>query len=362
MFLYKKLVQKFLFCIDAEQAHHQAINFLKYSPILPVQNVQDPRLHVNLAGLKLPNPIGMAAGFDKDGEVFAPLFKLGFGSVEVGTTTPRPQAGNPKPRLFREPQFKAVVNRMGFNNQGHGAMEARIAGRDKTAGILGINIGANKDSEDFVADYILGIERFYDIADYITMNISSPNTPGLRNLQGAEALELLLSKCLAVKDQMAKKTGIEKPAFLKIAPDLNEEELSEIAGVIMASSLDGVIISNTTLSRQGIKGSKLADEAGGLSGKPLFERSTIVLAKMRQLLGDDFPIIGVGGITDVDSAWQKLEAGANALQVYSGMVFEGPNMAVELNKGIAKRLTQEQISSISALTNRNTEFWASRPL
>ena len=262
-----------LFTLDPETAHGLSISALKSGLVPGCRADRDPRLAVTVAGLTFPNPVGMAAGYDKNAEVPNELIRLGFGFAEIGTLTPKPQQGNPKPRIFRLVKDHAVINRLGFNNHGHDAAHARISGR-RMQGLLGVNIGANKDSDDRVGDYVAGISRFADVADYFTVNISSPNTPGLRNLQTREALSDLLGRVLAERDQKSKRI----PVFLKIAPDLTEPDLDDIAAECLAHRLDGVIVSNTTLSRTGLSADPKTREAGGLSGRPVFERSTIVLA------------------------------------------------------------------------------------
>lgn len=358
MGLLNALGRKALFMLDAESAHCLTIDVLK-SGLLPSRGaVRDDRLKVSLAGIAFPNPVGLAAGFDKNAEVPDAILKLGFGFTEVGTLTPRAQAGNPKPRVFRVEDQWGVINRLGFNNEGHEAAIKRLETRENRDGILGINIGANKDSEDFVADYEKGIEVFAHLASYFTVNISSPNTPGLRNLQGGEALKVLLERVFEVLGRQK----YQPPIFLKLAPDLNESEMDEIAEVINASALSAVMISNTTLSRNAIAGHKRAEEAGGLSGSPLFERSTIVLAKFRQRLRDDLPIIGIGGVKDGATAWDKLEAGASLVQLYSCMVYAGPNIARTICNGLLERIESEGLSNLSGVTGRKRDEWASRPL
>ena len=304
-------------------------------------------------------PLGMAAGFDKNGEVTNALFALGFGFTEVGTVTPRPQSGNPRPRIFRLIKDKVVINRLGFNNQGYDSVLANLVA-SKQEGIVGVNIGANKDSENFVDDYISGIKKFWRVARYFTANISSPNTPGLRNLQSGEALLELLQRITATRDELAAASGRQIPMFLKIAPDLDESSLDEIADSLNATSMDGLIISNTTIARPFLHTN--LEQSGGLSGLPLFEASTIILAKMRQRMGRNFPIIGVGGIDSVESAWEKLEAGADLLQLYTGMVFQGPGLAKTICSGMASRLAASSFENISSLSSSKSEQWANKPL
>lgn len=362
MSLFGKLARSALFTLDPESAHNVSISALSLGLAPLCRRVRDPRLVCELAGISFPNPVGMAAGYDKNGVAADAVLALGFGYCEVGTVTPRPQEGNPKPRIFRLDRHGAVINRLGFNNEGHGAVFNRLQKRFGRRGIVGVNIGANKDSQDFIGDYELGIERFWPVANYFTANISSPNTPGLRDLQTGEALRQLLARVLDKRDAMAADSGRARPVFLKIAPDLDQQQMKEIAGEISNSTLDGLIVSNTTISRDHVASDPHKSEAGGLSGRPLFERSTIILARMRQLLGKDFPIVGIGGIDSVETAWSKLEAGANLLQLYTGMVYQGPCIASRINKGLLQRLQAEKLDHISQISGRASEDWAAREL
>lgn len=350
-----------LFLLDPETAHGASIAALK-SGLLPSAHLPpDPRLRVSVAGLEFPNPVGLAAGYDKNAEVPGEILRLGFGFTEIGTVTPRPQEGNPKPRIFRLTKDKGVINRLGFNNEGHEAALARLLAT-KVQGIVGVNIGANKDSEDRIADYVLGIRRFYDVARYFTANISSPNTPGLRDLQARESLSTLLAAVLAARDEEAARSGTKVPVFLKIAPDLTEEGMDDIAAEALAHPLDGLIVSNTTLSRTGLREEALARETGGLSGKPLFSRSTTVLAKMRKRVGAHLPIIGVGGVSSAKTALEKIRAGADLVQLYSCMVYSGPGLAAEIVKGLSAEMERLQVSSIAELRDTSLDAWASQPL
>lgn len=358
MKLFDTIARKALFTLDAETAHGLTIEALKTGMVPCRGAVRNRRLKVSLAGLDFDNPVGLAAGFDKNGEVPDAMLKLGFGFTEVGTITPRPQTGNPKPRVFRLIEDKGIINRLGFNNEGHQAALARLQARKSRGGIVGINIGANKDSEDFVADYEKGIETFSHLASYFTVNISSPNTPGLRNLQGADALRVLLDRVFSTHARQANKP----PVFLKLAPDLEESEIEEIAEVINQSALSGVMVSNTTLSRKTVAGRKNAAETGGLSGSPVFERSTIILAKFRQRVRADIPLIGIGGVKDGKTAWAKLEAGASLVQLYSCMVYEGPNIARNICQGLVGRMEAEGLQSLESVTARKTDEWANRSL
>ncbi|MBL4890623.1 MAG: quinone-dependent dihydroorotate dehydrogenase [Rhizobiaceae bacterium] len=362
MSLFKRILRPALFHLDAEQAHKLSLLALKRGLTPPIMQTNDQRLAVNLFGLNFPNPVGLAAGYDKNAEVPEAILRLGFGFTEVGSLTPHPQSGNPKPRVFRLPEDNGVINRMGFNNDGHAAAVARLEARKARGGIIGVNIGANKDSDDFIADYELGLEKFWQVADYFTANISSPNTPGLRDLQAKDSLAELLKRLADKRNTLVDATKISRPLLLKIAPDLNENLMDDIAHVVTSQPLDGLIISNTTLARNNLKNIKYSDEAGGLSGRPLFEKSTIILAQMRQRIGKDLPIIGVGGIDSAASAIQKLEAGANLIQLYSGMVFQGPDLAAKINAGIVTHMNRENISHVSQLTGTSTGKWTSKKL
>ena len=342
-----------LLAMDPERAHRATILALK-AGMVPKNSIPDaPELRTELVGLDLSNPIGMAAGFDKNAEVHGPLGDIGFGLTEVGTLTPRPQIGNPKPRLFRLMQANGVVNRMGFNNEGHDAAVKRLE-QTQSKAITGVNIGANKDSEDFVADYVLGVKRFADLADYLTINISSPNTPGLRGLQSPDQLKRLLLECLATRARQSAYV----PIFLKIAPDLDETALDHIAKIVTNTDLDGLIVSNTTISRNAVEGVLHADEVGGLSGAPLFDLSTIRLAQMRQRVGPDMAIIGVGGIHSAASAIAKMEAGANAIQLYTALVFGGMELLDEIKTGLLRTLRRKKLKSVSQLVGTKIDQWA----
>ncbi len=346
-----------LFLFDPETAHGLSIAALKSGLLPACRLAPDPRLAQTVAGLSFPNPLGMAAGFDKNAEVPEALLRLGFGFTEVGTITPKPQAGNPKPRIFRLEADKAVINRLGFNNAGKAAARDNLA-RRRRRGIVGVNIGANKDSADRIGDYVEGIRAFYGVARYFTANISSPNTPGLRDLQARASLAELLSAVLAARADEAQKSGRRVPVFLKIAPDLTPEGMDDIAAEALAHDLDGLIVSNTTLSREGLKDRAQAGEAGGLSGAPLFEKSTSVLAGMRKRVGPALPIIGVGGISSAETALEKIRAGADLVQLYSCMVYEGPGLAGRIIRGLSQLLDRERVASIREVRDSRTDYWA----
>jgi dihydroorotate dehydrogenase len=347
------LTRDSLLKMDPEIAHGATIAALRLG-LAPRQDTPDaPELKTSLAGLELSNPVGMAAGFDKNGEVPRQLAQMGFGLVEIGTVTPRPQNGNPKPRLFRVGAAEGVINRMGFNNDGCDEVYRRLNGV-RVPAALGVNIGANKDTADFITDYAKGVARFARIADYLTVNISSPNTPGLRDLQHETALQRLLHAVLTVRG----KSPVRVPVFLKIAPDLDQTELDAIAKTIADTDLDGLIVSNTTINRDAVAGMENADEKGGLSGKPLFGLATTRLAQMRQRT--NLPIIGVGGIDSPQSALEKFEAGANAIQLYSALVFGGLDLLDRIKRGLAAAVRSAGKNNISELVGIRTDDWARR--
>ncbi|TAJ69076.1 MAG: quinone-dependent dihydroorotate dehydrogenase [Phenylobacterium sp.] len=335
------LATRALRCLDPEDAHTAALAGLKLG-LGPRAPADDPILATELAGLKLPNPVGLAPGFDKNAEVFGPMLRAGFGFVECGTVTPKPQAGNPRPRLFRLAEDRAVINRMGFNNEGLEPYAARLARRGR--GVVGANIGANKDSEDRLADYTACLRRLWGLASYVTINISSPNTPGLRALQTKAALDDLLGRLMATADSLPQ--GVAAPMFLKVAPDLEDGEVEAIAETVAAHGLAGVIVSNTTVSRPPLK-SPHRDEAGGLSGAPLFQLSTGVLSRFRQAAAGRFVLVGAGGIASGADAYAKLRAGASAVQLYSALAYEGPGLVVRIKRELAERLRADGFASVA---------------
>jgi dihydroorotate dehydrogenase len=323
------LLLSILMRMDAEEAHRLALVALGMLPLARAK--PEPALAVEAFGLRFPNPIGIAAGFDKNGVAVDPLLGLGFGFVEVGSVTPRPQQGNARPRLFRLVDDHAVINRLGFNNEGHAAVLARLAAR-KGGGVVGVNVGANKESADRAADYVAGIAAFAGVASYFTLNVSSPNTPGLRGLHKREALDALLARCIAARDE-ASLSHPRRPLLLKIAPDLTLFELDDVVDVARARHIDGMVVSNTTVSRPGtLKDKAAAREAGGLSGAPLFAMSTRILAETAKRVEGRFPLVGVGGITSAETARAKFAAGATLVQLYSGLVFKGPGLVGEIKR------------------------------
>ncbi|WP_157505593.1 quinone-dependent dihydroorotate dehydrogenase [Geminicoccus roseus] len=328
--------------LPSEAAHRAAV---RGTALLPAgRPVPEPLLRTELAGLDLPVPIGLAAGFDKNAEAFDGFGRMGFGFVEIGSVTPRPQPGNPKPRLFRLDEDQAVINRMGFNNDGLDAVAARLERRSPKGPVLGANVGANKDSADPIADYRTCVRRLHDLVDYLVLNVSSPNTPGLRLLQKQDALARLVAEVRAARDQVAA-AGRARPFFVKVAPDLEPDDEDAIARVLLAEGADGLIVSNTTVARPPGLRSSHKDETGGLSGAPLFQPSTDLLRRFRARL-PAMPIIGVGGIDSVERAFQKFRAGADAIQVYSGMVSQGAGLARQLRFGLRARLEAEGIAHL----------------
>lgn len=310
--------------LDAEAAHHFTIRMLK-AGLGPKANIDNARLNVTLAGLSFPNPLGVAAGFDKNAEAPDAILDLGFGFAEVGAVTPRPQPGNERPRVFRLRDDGAVINRYGFNNDGLEIVARRLSARAKR-GIVGVNLGANKDSEDRTEDYVKGVKALAGLVDFYTVNISSPNTPGLRALQGKASLEELMSRVIAARDAAAGGT----PVFLKIAPDLADEDKADIADVAKSMSLDGLIVSNTTIDRKATLRSANAKEKGGLSGKPLFAPSTKLLHEFFSEIGASVPLIGVGGVSSARDAYEKILSGASLVQLYTALVYEGPGLAAAI--------------------------------
>ncbi|WP_297322051.1 quinone-dependent dihydroorotate dehydrogenase [uncultured Bartonella sp.] len=360
MNFYRSFVRPLVFCLSPERAHNLSILALK-SGFIGGGQIHDKRLAVKIAGLEFPNFLGLAAGFDKNAEVADQLLQLGFGFSEVGTVTPRPQPGNPLPRLFRLEEDEAVINRMGFNNGGHDAVHRRLRARKKH-GIIGVNIGANKDSENRIVDYVRGIHCFYDVANFFVINISSPNTPGLRNLQARASLQELLLAASKARQEEKAKGARHIPVFLKIAPDLTEKELDDVAAELLSSDIDGLIVSNTTLARTGLENTKYRNESGGLSGRPLFERSTIILAKMRQRVGKKLPIIGVGGVFDAKTAIEKIKAGADLVEIYSSMVYEGADLAARILNSVLETMKKEEVVNIKDYRDKAVVEWAKREI
>ncbi len=348
------ILRPLLHALDAETAHRFTIKTLALAPG-GRPSAPGAGLAIEAFGLAFGHPLGLAAGFDKNGEVADPMLAQGFSFVELGTVTPRPQQGNPRPRLFRLSEDEAVINRMGFNNEGHDALRRRLEARRARGGIVGVNIGANKETPDRVGDYVRGLEVFADLASYLTVNISSPNTPGLRNLQSRPELEALLGRLNEVR---AKRTC--PPLLVKIAPDLTEGELDDMGELFLAMRVDGVIVSNTTIARPPLR-SACKGEAGGLSGRPLFAPSTRLLACLYQRIGKHIPLIGVGGIDSAESAFAKIEAGASLLQLYSALVFRGPALISEVVAGLAAKVKAERLGNITEVVGRAAPAYQNLP-
>lgn len=337
--------------LDPETAHRLALRALR-AGLVPLPGlVTSPRLRTEIAGLRLANPVGLAAGFDKNARALAPLSRAGFGFIEAGAVTPRPQAGNARPRLFRLSEDAAIINRFGFNNDGMEAVAARLAGRPRDA-VIGLNLGANKDSADRAEDYVRVLAHCGRYLDFATVNVSSPNTESLRDLQGAAALAALLGGVMEARAGLARRL----PVFLKIAPDPDEGALSQIAGVALEAGVDGIIATNTTLARDGLH-SPARGEAGGLSGAPLFDRSTRVLARLSQLTGGRLPLIGVGGIGSAADAYTKIRAGATAVQLYSALIYRGLSLAAEIARGLDRLLERDGFSTVAEAVGTGRKDW-----
>ena len=352
MSLYERLALALLHRLDPELAHTISLKALQ-SGLVPLPGpFTSPRLQTTLAGMPLLNPIGLAAGFDKNATALAALSRAGFGFVEVGAATPRPQPGNPRPRLFRLTQDHAAINRFGFNNDGAEAIAARLAARKRSGVPVGLNLGAGKDSPDRAADFARVLARCGAHIDFATVNVSSPNTERLRDLQGRAALTALLSGVMETNAALTRPI----PIFLKIAPDLTDNDLSEIAEVALASGLSGIIATNTTLDRQGLKSSN-ATEKGGLSGAPLFEKSTRTLARLSQLTMGKLPLIGVGGVSTPEQAYTKIRAGASAVQFYTAMVFQGISLASDLARGLDTLLARDGHANVKDAVATARDPW-----
>lgn len=342
---------KLLHRFDPETAHGLSLLALR-AGLAPLAGlVSGPRLVTRLAGLDLPNPVGLAAGFDKNAVALPALMRAGFGWLEVGAATPRAQEGNPRPRLWRLTEERAAINRFGFNNEGVAAIAARLARRP--AGIpVGLNLGANKDSADRAADFAQVLRAAGAHVDFATVNVSSPNTERLRDLQGKEALGALLQGVLAARAELARPV----PVFLKISPDLSGSELEDLAEVALASRIDGIIATNTTLGREGLK-TAAKDQQGGLSGAPLFEKSTRILAQLSQLTEGKLPLIGVGGISSAEEAYAKIRAGASAVQLYTAMVYQGLGLAAEVARGLDALLARDGFASVAQAVGTGRDRW-----
>ena len=338
--------------IDPERAHGLALRALRAGLVPLPGPVTSPRLATDLAGLSLPNPVGLAAGFDKNAVALAPLSRAGFGWIEAGAATPRPQPGNPRPRLFRLPADGGVINRFGFNNDGAEAIAARLAQRVRGGVPVGLNLGANKDAADRAADFARVLEICGPHVDFATVNVSSPNTERLRDLQGRAALAGLLAGVMAARDALPRRI----PVFLKIAPDLNGDEIDEIVGTAIEAGVSALICTNTTLARDGLR-SKARDQAGGLSGRPLFDRATRVLARASRAAGGRLPLVGVGGVSSAATAYAKILAGASAVQLYTALTYRGLSLAGDIARGLDDILAREGIASLAEVVGAGRNDW-----
>ncbi len=339
MNLYKTFAWPFIRQVDAEAAHKLTLNLLQSGLIPPARHVDDPVLATRLFGKPVSNPVGLAAGFDKNAQVPDAMLRLGFGFVEVGGITPKPQAGNPQPRLFRLAEDRAIVNRMGFNNEGLEVAARRLRRRTRN-GMVGVNLGANKDSPDRPGDYAILYERLAPLTDFAVVNVSSPNTPGLRNLQGREELSQLLGRLQPLHEKL------QTPLLVKIAPDLADEDIQAVAQLALAYRLDGIVATNTTIARPATLQSRNYRETGGLSGAPLFERSTQVLKELYRQVGGRLTLIGVGGIASGADAYAKIRAGADLVQLYSALVYEGPGLVTRIKRELAGLLKRDGFRAV----------------
>ena len=333
------LLRPLIFALDAERAHALSLEALRAMPVGRKSPAEDSALVSLVAGLRFPNPVGLAAGYDKDAKAPSQLLTLGFGFTEVGTLTPLPQSGNPKPRLFRLVEDEAVINRMGFNNGGQQAALERLA-KSKRRGFIGVNIGANKDANDRIADYVQGVRTMAGVADYLTVNISSPNTPGLRALQDRAALDDLLARVMDARG------GEGPPVFLKVAPDLERADIDDISAAVISHRIDALIVSNTTISRPPLR-SRHGGEAGGLSGAPLRSLALQRLRDFRKATGGAMPLIGVGGIASAEDAYARIRAGASLVQLYSALVYEGPGLAKRIAGGLKALLARDGFANVA---------------
>lgn len=354
-----RLARTGLFALPPEEAHELTIRALESGLYLHDLSGNPPELHMHLFGLCFPNPVGIAAGFDKDARVPNAILDLGCGFAEVGTLTPLPQAGNPSPRVFRLKEDLALINRLGFNNGGHTAALSRLRS-NPPRGIVCVNVGANKNSTDRTSDYVQGLETFYDVASMFTINISSPNTPGLRDLQAPSALNELLHRVYTARKIKVGQGKPSKPIIIKLSPDISEADTLPIIDCLIGHKVDAIAISNTTLSRHGLKDPHRIEE-GGLSGRPLFQRSTVLLAKVFKATSGKIPLIGIGGIDSPEAALQKIEAGASLIQLYTGLVYEGPALIGAIKTRLVEVVRQRGKAHISDLIGRCAQEWAQMP-
>jgi dihydroorotate dehydrogenase len=355
------LARPVLAALQPEQAHELTLRSLEAGVYPRQKSPDDARLAVHLWGLTFSNPLGVAAGFDKDARVPDAVLGMGFGFAEVGTVTPRPQQGNPRPRVFRLHEDRALINRLGFNNAGYDAAVARLQLRARR-GIVGVNIGANKDAVDRAAAYVEGVRRFYDAASYFMVNVSSPNTPGLRDLQAPAALDSLLTRVLGARAEMMAAGKPWRPIIVKLAPDLAAPDLESIIAVLGSQGIDGIAASNSTIAREGLHDAERGQQAGGISGRPLFHRSTVMLARIFRLTQGRIPLIGIGGIDSGPMAIAKIEAGARLLQLYTGLVFEGPRLISRLKRALVQYVDHRKLADIGQACGRRADEWAAEPL
>lgn len=353
------LARPFLRVMDPETAHNLTVTALRLGLVPADRRPDPPSLRTTVWGLDFPNPVGLSAGFDKNAEVPAQMMGIGFGFVECGTVTPKPQPGNPRPRLFRVEEAGAVINRFGFNNRGLEEFARRLEDLRGMGwpGVVGANVGKNKDQQDAAADFAAGVRRLAPIADYLVVNVSSPNTPGLRTLQSRDALAALLDSCMAAR----RESGHERPLLLKVAPDLTDEDKADIAAVVRDSGIDGLIVSNTTLARPAEIPAHLAKEAGGLSGKPLFEASTKVLGEFHRLLGGTVPLVGVGGVASGTDAYAKIRAGASLVQLYTALAYGGPALVRAIKDELAACLARDGFAGVAEAVGADHRTGAAAP-
>jgi dihydroorotate dehydrogenase len=352
------IAQSGLLFLDPERAHEMTLRALE-AGVFPRAGSEDPKLRQSLWGLDFPNPVGMAAGFDKDARVPGALLAMGFGFTEIGTVTPLPQPGNPRPRVFRLIRERGAINRLGFNSGGHQAAKARLAHRPP--GVIGVNIGANKDSADPVEDFAAGLRAFYRVADYFTVNISSPNTPGLRDLQAPDRLARLLARLMAERESLAG-SAPHRPILVKLSPDIHDDDFPATIACLTENAVDGIILTNTTISRQEIAHTSLSSETGGLSGRPLFRRATRTLAKAYLLTKGKLPLIGVGGIDSGEAALAKIRAGASLIQLYTGMIYEGGGLIGAIKRALAESMDGAGASGLAGIVGSDAERWANLKL
>ncbi len=355
------LARPALFALQPEDAHKATLKALEAGLYPRSLSADDTRLAQRVFGLDFSNPVGIAAGYDKDARVPDAILGLGCGFAEIGTVTPKPQDGNPRPRVFRLVADNGLINRLGFNNGGHAAALARLEARRGRGGIVGVNIGANKDTKDRTGDYVSGLETFNAVASYFTVNISSPNTPGLRDLQAPAALDDLLGRVMAARKALVAKGAPQRPIIVKIAPDIAADDIAAMCDRLVDHAVDGIAISNTTLARPGLRDPN-ATEAGGLSGRPCFLRSTAMLARVYRQTDGAIPLIGIGGIDSPETALAKIEAGATLLQLYTGLIYEGPGLIGKIKSQLAAEVRRVGAKDLSAVRGRRAADWASRPL